>query len=379
MRLGLPREIKTGETRVALTPAAVARLVAAGHACLVEREAGAAVGFSDADYLSAGAQIVASHDEVFAACELVVKVKELQPAEWPLLRPGLMVFGFQQLAPDPRLLGAVLESGVTCIAYETVEDDAGGMPILAPMSRIAGALAPQIGAQWLMRDPRRPLPGLSAAGILLPALDGRPGAAVTVLGAGSVGSAAAEVACGLGARVRVLARTARRLDALSARLPIEPILATPERIAEAVGASDLLIGGVLTPGQLSPTLVTRAMLRGMRPGSVLVDVGIDQRGIAETSRMTTLADPVYVEEGVIHYCVPNIPALVPRSAAEALSAAVEPFVELLARLGLEGACAARPGLASGVQTLAGEVTDARLARDTGRPVRERPFALARST
>lgn len=379
MRLGLPREIKTGETRVALTPAAVGRLVAAGHTCLVERDAGAAVGFSDADYLGAGAQIVATHDEVFGGGELVVKVKELQPAEWPLLRPGLTVFGFQQLAPDPRLLRAVLESGVTCIAYETVEDEAGGMPILAPMSRIAGALAPQVGAQWLMRDPRRPLPGIPAAGILLPALDGRAGAAVTILGAGSVGSAAAEVACGLGARVRVLARTMKRLEALRARLPIEAIVSTPERIAEAVRTSDLLIGGVLTPGQLSPTLVTRAMLRAMRPGSVLVDVGIDQRGIAETSRPTTLADPVYVEEGVIHYCVPNIPALVPRSAAEALSASVQPFVETLARLGLDGACAACPGLARGVQTMAGEVTDARLARDTGRPCRERATTLTRPT
>jgi len=342
MRIGIPREVKDGEFRVALTPAGVR-----GLQVVVEPGAGEGVGFPDRDYLGAGATLGDPWE-----CDLVVKVKELQEAEYAKPRRGQIVFGFQHFGPHPELLDAALASGATFIAYETVGQAAGRLPILAPMSAIAGRLAVQAGA-WCLQKHN------GGSGVLLPGVEGVPPGKVVILGAGNVGSNALAVAHGIGANVVVFAKSDRRFASLKEKYPKVVFKAGMEQ--EHILDADLVIGGVLTPGTMSPKLITRAMLKAMRPGSALVDVGIDQGGIAETSRPTSHSAPVYIEEGVVHYCVPNMPAACARTASLALERAVLPFVIRI----LNGEIA--EDLRSGIQVHEGKVTHKQLARDTKRP------------
>ncbi|MCC6209865.1 MAG: alanine dehydrogenase [Burkholderiales bacterium] len=347
MRIGLPRETKDGEYRVALTPAGVGELVRAGHGVVFESNLGVAIGISNQEYEKAGARI----DDPWS-CELVVKVKELQPPEYAKPRSGQTLFSFQHFGPEPELLDAALASGATFIAFETVGQDDGSLPILAPMSAIAGRLAVQLG-MWCLQKHN------GGSGVLLPGAAGVAPGKVVILGAGNVGSNALAVAHGMGAEVVVIARSSGRFPDLKAfygKAKFET-----ENLATHVRSADLVIGGVLTPGQMSPRLITRAMLRAMRPGSALVDVGIDQGGIAETSRPTSHSAPTYVEEGVVHYCVPNMPAAVARTASLALEKAALPFVFELC----SGNTSA--SLKTGIQVHKGNVVHQFLARDTGRP------------
>ena len=342
MRIGIPREVKDGEFRVALTPRGVAAL----RDVVVEPGAGRGVGFSDAEYAAAGAALGDAW-----TCELVVKVKELQPAEYSKPRRGQTVFGFQHFAPHPELLDAALATGATFIAYETVGQRDGRLPVLAPMSAIAGRLALQVGA-WCLQKQN------GGSGVLLSGLEGVPPGKIVILGAGNVGANALAVAHGIGASITVFARSERRLPELRRRFPNAQYRTAMD--AALLADADLIIGGVLKPGQLSPKLVTRRMLAAMRPGSALVDVGIDQGGIAETSRPTSHSEPIYIEEGVVHYCVPNMPAACARTASLALEQAVLPYVQMLAANRMDD------DLATGVQVRAGKVVHAQLAKDTGR-------------
>jgi alanine dehydrogenase len=344
MRIGLPKEIKDGEYRVALTPAGASALVRTGHDVVFEPGAGAGVGFSDRDYVDGGA----TPGDAWS-CALLVKVKELQPAEYAKPRRGQTVFSFQHFGPEPVLLDAALASGASFIAYETVGQADGSLPILAPMSAIAGRLAVQVGA-WCLQKHN------GGSGVLLPGVDGVAPGRVVILGAGNVGANALAVAHGIGASVRIVARSEKRFAPLRPRYPGVQFSTSAPELADA----DLVIAGVLTPGQMSPKLITRAMLRAMRPGSALVDVGIDQGGIAETSRPTQHSAPIYVEEGIVHYCVPNMPAACARTASLALERAVLPYALKLA------AGEAHPDLETGLQVRAGKVVHAQLARDTGR-------------
>jgi alanine dehydrogenase len=347
MRVGVPREVKDGEYRVALTPLGVEKLFSEKHEVIVQPGAGTGVGFSDQDYADAVAALGDPWD-----CELIVKVKELQEAEYRKPRSGQTVFGFQHFGPDPELLDAALASGATFIAYETVGQSA-GLPILSPMSAIAGRLAVQVGA-WCLQKQN------GGSGVLLAGLDGVAPGKVAILGAGNVGANALAIAHGIGAKVTVFAKTGRRIAGLRGRFPdVEFEIGNQNQ--NSIIDADLVIGGVLTPGQMSPKLVTRGMLARMRPGSALVDVGIDQGGIAETSRPTSYSKPTYVEEGVVHYCVPNMPSACARTASLALEQAVLPFIEIILRKEKS------ESLATGIQVRAGRVTHEHLARDTKRP------------
>jgi alanine dehydrogenase len=339
MRIGIPREVKDGESRVALSPQGISSL----PNVIVEPGAGRDVGFSDEEYVRAGAKLGDAWD-----CELVVKVKELQESEYGKPRPGQTVFGFQHFGPDPELLDAALASGATFVAFETV-GQASGLPILAPMSAIAGRLAVQVGA-WCLQKQN------GGSGVLLPGVEGIAPGKVVILGAGNVGANALHLAHGIGADVTVYAKTQERFPDLREKYP----RAQYRTDAPEVQSADLIIAGVLTPGQMSPTLITRAMLRTMRRGSALVDVGIDQGGIAETSRATSHSAPIYVEEGVVHYCVPNMPAACARTASLALERSVLPYIRMI----LESRTA--EDLRTGIQVKAGKVTHEHLARDTGR-------------
>jgi alanine dehydrogenase len=346
MRIGLPREVKDGEHRVALTPAGVASLSRNNIEVVFEPNAGAGSGFSDQSFLEAGAGIGDPWE-----CELVVKVKELQEGEYRRPRRGQIIYGFQHFGPDPELLDAALASGATFIAFETVGQEGGRLPILAPMSAIAGRLAVQAGA-WCLQKQN------GGSGVLLPGLDGVPPGKVVILGAGNVGSNALAVACGIGAQVSVFARSTKRFPPLRKKFPGAKF--ETEGLEKAVRDADLVVGGVLTPGQMSPRLISRQLLRGMRRGSALVDVGIDQGGIAETSRPTSHSEPIYVEEGVVHYCVPNLPAAAARTASLALEQAVLPFVKDIRRDSFP------PDLKTGLQVRGGKVVHEQLARDTRR-------------
>jgi alanine dehydrogenase len=309
MRVGIPREVKDGEFRVALTPAAAASL----SGVVVESGAGAGVGFDDAAYLQAGATLGDPWQ-----CDLVVKVKELQPAEYRKPRPGQTVLAFDQFAADRALLQAALASGATFISYNTVGRQRGESPILAPMSAIAGRLAVLMGAWCLQRQN-------GGSGVLLSGFGDVPPGKVVILGAGNVGANALALAQSIGSSVTVYAKTDRRLAALRSLYPSVTFATARPEVRDA----DLVIGAVFAPGQASPKLITRRMLAAMRRGSALVDVGIDQGGIAETSRQTSHAKPIYIEEGVVHYCVPNMPAACPRTASLALERAVLPYVRML--------------------------------------------------
>jgi alanine dehydrogenase len=360
VRIGVPKEVKVHEYRVGLTPGSVRELTAHGHAVLVETGAGAAIGFADADYEAAGARIAADAAEVFATAELVVKVKEPQPHEWARLRGGQILFTYLHLAPDPAQAKGLMESGASAIAYETVTDADGGLPLLRPMSEVAGRMAPQVGARCLEKE-------MGGAGVLLGGVPGVPGAKVATLGGGVVGANAARIARGMHAQVTVLDRAPHVLAALDTEFggAVATRFATRAAIEEAVAESDLVIGAVLVPGAAAPKLVTRAMLGRMRPGSVVVDVAIDQGGCFETSRPTTHAAPTYVEEGVVHYCVTNMPGAVARTSAVALNNATLPFTLQIAEHGLAGACRANPHLARGLNVHAGRITHPAVAEALG--------------
>lgn len=362
MIVGVPKEIKNHEYRVGLTPAGVRTLTLAGHDVVVETNAGARVGFADADYVAAGARIAADAAEIYGQAEMIVKVKELQAAEFPLTRPGQLLFAYQHFAPDPDLLQHVLDRGLSCVAYETVSDAQGNLPLLAPMSRVAGRLAPQVGA-WALQMAN------GGSGVLLGGVAGVAPAQVVIIGAGSVGANAMQIAVGMGAQVTLFDRGVTKIEALDRiyRGRITTCVADPLALDRAIMDADLVIGAVLIPGKLSPKFISRALLQKMRPGSVIVDVGIDQGGIAETSRPTSHSNPLFVEEGIVHYCVPNMPSAVARTATLALTQATLPYALKLANLGLRRALAEDAGFLAGLQVHAGKVTHAGLAEDTKRP------------
>ncbi|MBV0891349.1 alanine dehydrogenase [Paracoccus sp. Z118] len=350
MKIGCPREIKPQEFRVGLTPDAVRELAARGHSVSVETGAGADAGFADEDYTAAGATIAADAVEVFAA-ELIVKVKEPQPAERALLRKGQVLFAYLHLAPDPDQTRDLLASGVTAIAYETVTDARGGLPLLAPMSEVAGRLAPQVGA-WTLQKAN------GGRGVLLGGVPGVRPARVLIIGGGVVGTAAARVAVGMGANVTVLDRSVPRLshldDVFMGKLTTQ--YSSAGAIADLLPAADLVIGAVLIPGAAAPRLVSRAQLSTMLPGAAMVDVAIDQGGCFETSRPTTHQDPIYEVDGIMHYCVANMPGAVARTSTQALGNATLPFVLALADKGWREAAEADPHLRAGLAVHAGTLT-----------------------
>jgi alanine dehydrogenase len=328
------------------------------------------IGYPDSAYRDAGAFIGNGPANIYD-CELVVKVKEPQPAEFKLVRPGQILFCFQHFAPNRILLEHMLEAKVSCVAYETVTDTAGGLPLLAPMSQIAGRLSIQVGA-WALQMAN------SGSGVLLPGIPGVAPGKIVIIGAGTVGSNAAHVAVGMGADVTVLALNASRLAQLERAYvgKIKARLSEPLMLAEYVADADLVVGAVSIAGKLPPKLISRQLLRKMRPGSVLVDVSIDQGGIAETSRPTTHSNPLYLEEGVVHYCVANMPSAVARTATLALTQATLPYVRALAKRGLKAAVFADPGLKNGLQIHAGHITYKNLAEDVGKPYVSPEQALA---
>jgi alanine dehydrogenase len=350
MKIGVAREIKPDEYRVALTPAGARELVQKGHDVLIESGAGHGSSFTDDAYDSVGAR-VASVDEVWEASELLLKVKEPVEPEYGRLRDGLVLFTYLHIAADEQLTRALLDSGITAVAYETVESDSRQLPLLAPMSEIAGRLAAQAGAYFL----EKPLGG---RGLLLGGIAGVAPGRVVVLGGGMVGYNAAVIALGLGANVTILERSVDRMrhleEILSGRVSL--VMSSSLQIEESIVEADVVIGAVLIPGALAPKLITREMVSGMKEGSVLADVAIDQGGCAETSRPTTHSDPVYVVDGVTHYCVANMPGAVPITSTKALTNVTLPYVEAIAEHGLREAVARDPALARGVSVVEGKVT-----------------------
>jgi alanine dehydrogenase len=351
MRIGVPKEIKVLENRVGLTPASVRELVAHGHAVDVEHNAGVGIGVEDDAYIAAGATIAPDADAVFAAAEMIVKVKEPQPDECKRLRPGQILFTYLHLAPDPEQARALIASGAVCIAYETVTSPHGGLPLLAPMSEVAGRMSVQAGAYWL----EKPQGG---KGILLGGVPGVAPGRVAILGGGVVGTHAAMIALGMGADVTVLDRSPDAMRALWKQFgaPLKTEFSTHDTVERHVTRADLVIGGVLIPGASAPKLVTAAMIRKMQPGSVVVDVAIDQGGCFETSHPTTHADPTYVVDGVIHYCVANMPGGVPRTSTFALNNATLPSALALANKGWKRALTDDPYLRAGLNVAFGKVT-----------------------
>jgi alanine dehydrogenase len=350
VKVGVAKEIKTDEYRVALTPAGARELLQRGHDVLIETGAGEGSAFPDAAYEAAGARTVGV-DDVWAEADLLLKVKEPIAPEYGRLREGLVLFTYLHIAADEPLTRALMESGITAVAYETVETDAGALPLLAPMSEIAGRLAAQAGAYFL----EKPLGG---RGLLLGGVPGVAPGRVLVIGGGIVGYNAAVIAIGLGANVTILERSIDRMrhleEVLSGRVSL--VMSSSLQIEESVGNADVVIGAVLIPGALAPKLITREMVAGMKEGSVLADVAIDQGGCAETSRPTTHSEPVYSAEGVTHYCVANMPGAVPITSTKALTNATLPYVEAIADHGLAEAVARDPALARGVNVLDGKIT-----------------------
>ena len=359
MRVGVPSEIKVHEYRVGLTPGAVREYVAHGHQVVVQSGAGAGIMASDDAYQAAGAEIAATAAEIFAGCDMIVKVKEPQPSEWVQLRRGQLLFTYLHLAPDPEQAKGLIASGCTAIAYETVTDDRGTLPLLAPMSEVAGRLAIEAAGQAMRRSE-------GGAGILLGGVPGVPAGRVTVLGGGVVGTHAARMAVGLGAEVTIVDRSIPRLRQLDEMFNgrVRTRYSTLETIEHEVSIADAVIGAVLIPGASAPRLVTREMLKHMKPGSVLVDVAIDQGGCFETSRPTTHADPTYVVDGIIHYCVANMPGAVPQTSAAALNNATLPYGLALANNGaaaLESSTETGRGLLAGLNVHEGKVTSQAVA------------------
>ena len=359
MRVGVPSEIKVHEYRVGLTPGTVREYVAHGHQVVVQSGAGAGIMTSDDAYRAAGAEIAATAAEIFAGCDMIVKVKEPQPSEWVQLRRGQLLFTYLHLAPDPAQAKGLIASGCTAIAYETVTDDRGTLPLLAPMSEVAGRLAIEAAGQAMRRSE-------GGAGILLGGVPGVPAGRVTVLGGGVVGTHAARMAVGLGAEVTIVDRSIPRLRQLDEMFNgrVRTRYSTLETIEHEVSIADAVIGAVLIPGASAPRLVTREMLKHMKPGSVLVDVAIDQGGCFETSRPTTHGDPTYVVDGIIHYCVANMPGAVPQTSAAALNNATLPYGLALANNGaaaLESSTETGRGLLAGLNVHEGKVTSQAVA------------------
>jgi alanine dehydrogenase len=350
VRVGVPKEIKDHEDRVGLVPSSVTELVHHGHEVLIERGAGAGAGLTDEQYVAAGARLAADANEVFSASELIVKVKEPLAAERKRLRQDQVLFTYLHLAPDPAQTRDLLQSGVTAIAYETVTSPTGGLPLLTPMSEIAGRLAPQAGAHYLERNH-------GGRGVLLGGVPGVPPAEVVVLGGGVSGTHATTIALGMGATVFVVDRSADVLRRIAAQFPnARTIFSTRDALGAILRRADLLIGAVLVPGAAAPKLVTRAMVAAMKPGSVIVDIAIDQGGCCETSRPTSHSHPTYVEEGVIHYCVTNMPGAVARTSTFALNNATLPFVLALADKGWRQAVLDDAHLRNGLNAHAGMLT-----------------------
>jgi alanine dehydrogenase len=351
MLVGVPKEIKTHEYRVGMTPPGVRELSRHGHKVVVETNAGHTIGIDDQHYKAAGAEIAKDAAEVFARAEMIVKVKEPQPNEIAMLRPGQVVFTYLHLAPDPEQTEGLVKSGTVAIAYETVTDAEGRLPLLAPMSEVAGRMAVQAGANCLEIE-------RGGRGLLLGGVPGVAPGKVVIIGGGVVGSNAAVVATGMGAHVTILDRSLPRLAALDTQFRgvITTLFSTAQAIDEEIATADLVIGAVLVPGAAAPKLITRGMVRGMKRGSVIVDVAIDQGGCCETSRPTTHADPTYVEEGVVHYCVANMPGAVARTSTFALNNATLPFVVTLAEKGYARAMREDPNLLAGLNVHRGRIT-----------------------
>ncbi|PYS96496.1 MAG: alanine dehydrogenase [Acidobacteria bacterium] len=362
MQVGVPREIKDNEYRVSMVPAGVRALVDAGHTVLVESNAGAGSGIDNAAYQSAGGVIVSDAAAIFRRADLVLKVKEPLEPEIPLLRRGQVLFTYLHLAPQPRLTKALLDGGVTAIAYETITDHEGGLPLLTPMSEVAGRMSIQVGAFYLQKT-------LGGRGILLGGVPGVPAGDVAILGGGTVGINAAMMALGLGARVTILDRSLPRLRYLDEIFQgrVTTLYSTTAYVAEAVRRADLLIGAVLVPGAAAPRLVTRAMIGTMKKGAVIIDVAVDQGGCIETTHPTTHSAPTYEVDGVVHYCVANMPGAVPRTSTFALTNATLPYVLRIAARGFRDAVRDDPTLRPGVNTHDGKVTHEAVAQSQGLP------------
>jgi len=362
MKIGCPKEIKPQEFRVGMTPNAAREAVLAGHAVMIETGAGVGAGFTDGDYIAAGASIVGTAAEVFAAADMVVKVKEPQPVERAMLRAGQVLFTYLHLAPDPDQTRDLLASGATCIAYETVTDDRGGLPLLAPMSEVAGRLAPQVGA-WTLQKAN------GGRGVLMGGVPGVLPAKVLVIGGGVVGTHAGKIAAGMGADVTVLDRSVNRLryldDVFGGQFKCG--YADAATTIELARAADLIIGAVLIPGAAAPKLISRAQLSELKPGAALVDVAIDQGGCFETSRATTHQDPIYEVDGIMHYCVANMPGAVARTSTQALGNATLPFMMALANKGWKRACGEDKHLLAGLNVHAGKLTYAAVGAALGLP------------
>jgi alanine dehydrogenase len=351
MFIGIPKEIKTDEYRVGLTPATIRELTAKGHNVAVETMAGVGAGISNQEYTAAGAEIVASADQIFQRSDLVVKVKEPLAPERKLLRRGQIIFTYLHLAPDPEQTHDLMASGVTAIAYETVTDAAGKLPLLAPMSKVAGCMAPQVAAHFLQRPQ-------GGRGILLGRIEGVPSATVIVLGGGIVGSNATEMAIGMGANVTIAVRSAKTLRHLSQLFGerVRAVAVGPESIGELCASADVVIGAALVAGAAAPKLISARTVKEMKPGSVIVDVSIDQGGCAETSHPTTHSRPTFKVEGVVHYCVANMPGAVPRTSTFALDNATRSFVLALADKGFPRALIDDKHLKNGLNVHAGKIT-----------------------
>lgn len=351
MKIGCPREIKPQEFRVGLTPHAAHEAVAHGHEVIVESLAGAGAGFSDEDYIAAGARIVETAAEIFGEAEMIVKVKEPQAKERRMLREGQLLFTYLHLAPDPEQTRDLLASGCTAIAYETVTDPQGGLPLLAPMSEVAGRLAPQVGA-WTLQKAN------GGRGVLMGGVPGVGPAKVVVIGGGVVGTHAARIAAGMGADVTVLDRSLPRLRYLDDVFGglFRTRYSSAGNTAELVAEADMVVGAVLIPGAAAPKLVSRAQLATMKPGAALVDVAIDQGGCFETSKPTTHEDPIYEVDGIMHYCVANMPGAVARTSTIALGNATMPYLLSLADKGWKQACTDDPHLLNGLNVHAGHLT-----------------------
>ena len=360
MRIGCPKEIKNQEYRVGITPAAAREAVVRGHEVLIETGAGAGAGFPDAAYEAAGARILGSAEDVFGEAEMIVKVKEPQAVERARLRNDQILFTYLHLAPDPDQTRDLLASGVTAVAYETVTDSKGGLPLLAPMSEVAGRLAPQVGA-WTLQKAN------GGRGVLMGGVPGVGPAKVAVIGGGVVGTQAAVIAAGMGAEVTVLDLSLPRLSYLDDVFGVRfrTRYASRDNTEELVAEADMVIGAVLIPGAAAPKLVSRAQLSTMKPGAAIVDVAIDQGGCFETSKATTHDDPIYEVDGIMHYCVANMPGAVARTATIALGNATMPFMLALADKGWRKACSDDPHLMAGLNTHAGHLTYAAVGKALG--------------
>jgi alanine dehydrogenase len=362
MRIGVPKEIKNHEYRVGMTPPGVLELTSRGHEIIIQHDAGHQIGIDDDHYRAAGARIGEDAEIVFAEADMIVKVKEPQPSEIALLRKDQTLFTYLHLAPDAGQTKGLMDSGATTIAYETVTDEHGGLPLLAPMSEVAGRMAVQAGASGLEIE-------RGGRGVLLGGVPGVMQGKVVIIGGGVVGANAAFIATGMGANVTVIDKSQRRMAALDFQFQslITTLYSTSRSIEEAVLEADLVIGAVLVPGAAAPRLVNRDMVKAMKRGSVIVDVAIDQGGCCETSRPTTHSDPYYIDEGVVHYCVTNMPGAVARTSTFALNNATLPFIIDLAEAGVKGALLTDPHLLNGLNICGGKVTHAAVAAAQGLP------------